>query len=460
LEKELIEKVNHREIKSIQDIIEKKGGKYLFKAIPIDRNKESCMRCHGNPEVAPKDIINRYGDQNGFFEKVGEIRAIISLAVPLDELLSEAKETFYFITLLIAVVMLFIYFNIYFYVKQQRKFTGFLRKMFGRYVSEEVMNTLIETPDSLRLGGEKRKVTIMVSDLRGFVPISERVTPEQVMTLLNRYFDVMMKICKKYQGTISDIVGDSLIVTFGAPLKIEDHAQAAVGCAIEMQNAMVRVNAENVRENLPELEMGIGINTAEVVFGNIGTEDRAKFGVVGSGVNIASRIESYTVGGQIFISESVYRETGEILRIDGQQEVFPKGADSPLVIYEVGGIAGRYHVALDDKKTAMVTLLRRIPLRLRVLSGKHVGKEGVEGHIVKLSKMSAELYLNERIELFTNVEMNLREVPEELEAKNFYGKIIEHRREDGETQVVRFTALLPEINSYFQAFRQHAQQDD
>lgn len=459
LEKELIKKFNDGEIKSFKDIIEKNGEKYLYKAIPIAKNKESCMKCHGNPEVAPTDIINRYGNKEGFFEKVGEIRAIISLAVPLEELMSESKKYFYFITFTMAIVMLCIYFTIYFFIKQQIKFTTFLRKMFGRYVSEEVMNTLIESPDTIRLGGEKRQVTIMVSDLRGFVPLSERLAPEQVMTMLNRYFDVMMRICKKYQGTINDIVGDSLVVTFGAPLKIEDHAQAAVGCAIEMQNAMVLVNEENLRESLPELEMGIGLNTAEVVVGNIGSEERAKFGVVGSGVNMANRIESYTVGGQILISESVYKETGEILRIYGQRKVLPKGADAPLVIYEVGGIAGRYNVVLEDKELTMVTLVRQIPLRCRVLSGTHVGKEGVEGHIVRLSKKSAELYLNEQLELLTNVKMNLRDVPEELAAKDFYGKVIEHKGNHGQTQVIRFTSLPPEISSYFQAFQQHAQQE-
>jgi class 3 adenylate cyclase len=456
-EKELIKKFNDGEIKSFENIIEIDGEKYFFKAIPIAKNKESCMRCHGNPEAAPKDIVNRYGSDKGFFENVGEIRAIISLAAPLEEPMSDARKYFYIITSVMAVVMLFIYFTIYFFVKQQRKFTTFLTKMFGRYVSKEVMDTLVESPDSVRLGGEKRKVTIMVSDIRGFMPLCEQLAPEQIMTMLNRYFDVMMKICRKYQGTINDIIGDSLLVTFGAPLKIEDHAQAAIACAIEMQNAMALVNKENLRENLPELEMGIGLNTDEVVVGNVGSEERAKFGVVGSGVNMASRIESYAIGGQILISESVYKKIGKVLRIDGQREVLPKGADTSIVIYEVGGISGRYHVALLEKKPDMVTLARQIPLRCTVLSGKHVGKEEVEGYVVRLSKRGAELHLKKRLELLTNLKMNLKDVPDELAAKDFYGKVIEHKEDQEQTQVVQFTALIPEISSYFQAFLQHAQ---
>lgn len=124
---------------------------------------------------------------------------------------------------------------------------------------------------------------------------------------------------------------------------------------------MVLVNEENVRKSLPELEMGIGINTAEVVVGNIGSEERAKFGVVGSGVNMTNRIESYTVGGQILISESARQEAGEVIRIDKRREILPKGVEAPLTIYEVGGIGGQYNLELKGKEPAMVTLVQHIP---------------------------------------------------------------------------------------------------
>ena len=459
LEKELIEKFNAGEIKSFEDIVEKGGEKYLYKAIPIAKNKESCMKCHGEPKVTPKDIVNRYGDKDGYFEKTGRIRAIVSLMVPLGGLMLEAKRYFFIISLVMAVVMLLIYSTIYFFIKQQRKFadkekdmTAFLRKMFGRYISEEVMNTMIESPDSIRLGGEKREVTIMMTDLRGFTPISEQLDPEQVMTLLNRYFDVMMKICKEHQGTINDIVGDALLVSFGAPLEIKNHAQAAVACAIEMQNAMQVVNEKNIHEGLPQLEMGIGLNTAEVVVGNIGSKERAKFGVVGSGVNMTSRVESYTVGGQILISESVRRKAGEVLRIDERMEVLPKGAEAPMTIYEVGGIGGQYNLALRGKEPAMVNLVQKIQLLYTTLDGKHVDKEGL---VVRLSGKSAEIDLNESIELMTNLKMNLRDVPKELAAKDFYGKIIEHIGESGQTSLVRFTSVPPEVGGYFQALLQY-----
>lgn len=108
----------------------------------------------------------------------------------------------------------------------------------------------------------------------------------------------MMSICRLYKGTVNDIIGDALLVTFGAPVANPSHAADAIACAIAMQNAMRNVNADNLRDGLPELAMGIGLNTDEAVVGNVGSEERSKFGVIGAGVNLTSRIESHTVGGK------------------------------------------------------------------------------------------------------------------------------------------------------------------
>ena len=262
--------------------------------------------------------------------------------------------------------------------------SALLKKMFGRYLSTEVMNSLIENPSALELGGERRKVTIMMTDLRGFTALAERLEPEQVVQMLNSYFEVMIEVVLKYNGTINEIIGDALLIIFGAPQEMPDRTQRAIACAIDMQNAMARVNEENRSQALPELEMGIGLNETEVIVGNIGSSQRSKYAVVGSGVNMTSRIESYTVGGQILISESVRQKAGEILRIDAQQEVLPKGAETPLKIYEVGGIAGRYNLALLGKDPTLVNLARQIPLRYTVLEGKNVGKKGLKGAVVRL----------------------------------------------------------------------------
>lgn len=340
--------------------------------------------------------------------------------------------------------------------KELAKSLELLKKMFGRYLSAEVMASIMANPSALELGGEKRRVTIMMTDLRGFTALSERLKPEQVVQLLNSYFEIMVDVVLHYNGTINEIIGDALLVIFGAPQEMQDRAERAIACAIEMQNAMGRVNAQNRLQGLPELEMGIGLNETEVIVGNIGSSQRSKYTVVGSGVNMTSRIESYSVGGQVLISDSVRQEAGEILRIDAQREVFPKGAETPFKIYEVGGIAGSYNLALDGEDTSLVTIARQIPLRYSVLKGKSVGETEREGSVLRLSKRSAEIVINKPVEVLTNLKMHLIDVDDILATKDFYGKTIEHSAKNEKIHLVRFTSLPSEVDAYFQSHRQHA----
>jgi adenylate cyclase len=128
---------------------------------------------------------------------------------------------------------------------------------------------------------------MMMTDLRGFTSLSERLAPERVDYAQSLSHD-MVTIIKQYQGTIDEFIGDAILVLFGAPVWQEDDAQRAVACAVDMQLAMVSINEQNRREDLPELEMGIGIHTGQVVVGNIGSQERMKYGVVGSHVNLTS----------------------------------------------------------------------------------------------------------------------------------------------------------------------------
>jgi class 3 adenylate cyclase len=332
-----------------------------------------------------------------------------------------------------------------------------LKTMFGRYLSTEVMATLIENPSALELGGEKRLVTIMMTDLRGFTAMSERLEPEKVVQILNAYFEIMVAVALKFQGTINEIIGDALLIVFGAPQEMPDRTQRAVACAIEMQNAMARVNSQNRSTGLPELEMGIGLNETEVIVGNIGSSKRSKYTVVGSGVNMTSRIESYSVGGQVLISESVFKKTGHILSINSQQQILPKGAETPFKIYEVVGIAGAYNFVLEKSDSSIVPLIRQIPLVYSLLEGKSVNDKGIKGSIIQLSKKSARIFLDERVEILSNLKMNLKDVDENLAQKDFYGKVVDLSDDGLQIHLVRFTSVPAEIDAYFQSHRQHSE---
>ena len=334
--------------------------------------------------------------------------------------------------------------------------TVLLRKMFGRYLSIEVMNSLIENPSTLELGGEKRSVTIMISDLRGFTALSERLEPEQVVQMLNTYFEIMVEVILRYNGTINEIIGDALLVIFGAPQEMPDRAQRAIACAIEMQNRMAEVNERNRSEGLPELEMGIGLNETVVVVGNIGSAKRSKYAAVGSGVNMTNRIESYTVGGQIYISESVRQKAGEVLRIDDQREVLPKGSETPIRIYEVGGIAGDFNLVLEKKEPTMIPLGQQLPILYTVLDGKDVGMNVLHGSIIELSKSCANIALSGQVEVLTNLKMNLADADAKLSVRDFYGKVTESSKDKRQIHEVHFTSVPPEVDSYFQALRKYA----
>jgi len=325
-----------------------------------------------------------------------------------------------------------------------------LRRMFGRYLSTELMQTLLENPDAFEGGGERRKVTILMSDLRGFTVLAERIPPEQVLDTVNEYFRAMIDVCLAHGGSVNEILGDALFVIFGAPLPMEDHAAAAVACAIEMQNAMRQVNDRNRRASHPELEMGIGLNTAVVVVGNIGSERRAKFGVIGSGVNTTGRIESYSTGGQVLASQSVVDEVGDALRIDARREVLPKGASSPIVIHEIGGIGGRYNVALTSADQA----LRRPPCELQVewtmLAGKHVTIGVHRSPVLGLSGTGIELAGGDSLAPFDDVRLKLAQGSTQIRGMELYGKVVAVSTERQQNAHIRFTAVPPEILTYIE----------
>lgn len=325
-----------------------------------------------------------------------------------------------------------------------------LKRMFGRYLSPELMHTLLENPDAFEGGGERRKVTILMSDLRGFTALAERMPPERVLGAVNEYFRAMIDVCLAHGGSVNEILGDALFVIFGAPLAMEDHAAAAVASAIEMQNAMRQVNDRNRRAGHPELQMGIGLNTAVVVVGNIGSERRAKFGVIGSGVNATGRIESYATGGQVLASQSVVDEVGEALRIDARREVLPKGAAGPIVIYEVGGIGGQYNVALTSADQA----LRRPPCELHVewtaLAGKHVTGGAHRSEVLGLSGTGLELADGHSLAPFDDVRLKLMQGSTQIRGTELYGKVVAVGTESQPSAHIRFTAVPPEILTYIE----------
>lgn len=211
----------------------------------------------------------------------------------------------------------------------------FIRKALGCYATEEVAQDVERNGGKLQLGGEKRDVTILLSDLRGFTTFSEKFPPETVVEVLNRYLDVMVEVINKHGGIIDSFIGDGILVIFDS-LRHPDHALRAVRTAIDMQRAMIGVNRANVAQNIEQIEMGIGINTGPAVVGNIGSHRRMKYSVIGQPVNLAARIESLTIGGQILISDTTLAQVKDHVDLCGQLRVKVKGVTAPIQIHEIG----------------------------------------------------------------------------------------------------------------------------
>ncbi|MBW4578361.1 MAG: adenylate/guanylate cyclase domain-containing protein [Tildeniella nuda ZEHNDER 1965/U140] len=287
---------------------------------------------------------------------------------------------------------------------------GEIRKAFGRFVTSEIVANLLENPEGLKLGGERRKITILTSDIRGFTAISERLPPEEVIRIINLYLGYMADVITSYQGTIDEFMGDGILVLFGAPTAREDDAVRAIACALAMQLAMEPVNEKMRQLGLPQLEMGIGINTGEVVVGNIGSETRTKYGIVGDQVNLTYRVESYTVGGQIFTTEATLKEVGSTVITDGQREVQPKGVHDPIMIYEVVGMSGKYNLHLTKEEEIFFDLPHPMVMQYATLDGKQIDRTVVKGKLVRLSAKEAEVRLDEAHAIpapLTNLKLNL-----------------------------------------------------
>jgi PAS domain S-box-containing protein len=323
----------------------------------------------------------------------------------------------------------------------------FIRETFGRYLTDEVVSTVLESPSGLQLGGEKRKITMMMTDLRGFTSLSERLAPERVVTMLNRYLTAMIKVIKDYQGTIDEFIGDAIFVLFGAPTWQEDDAERAVACSVAMQLALVAVNEQNRQEELPEVEMGIGVHTGQVVVGNIGSSERTKYGVVGSHVNLTSRIQSYTTGGQILISETTRKEVGPILKIGKQMEIKAKGVKHPITLAEILGIEGPHKLFLPQTAEALVPLAQAISFKYAVVEGAHLSEGMFRGRLMKLSAKAAEARLESPVPNLSNLEMHFigtegQEIPGAL-----YGKVVQTIGSNTDCYI-RFTSISPEIETF------------
>jgi adenylate cyclase len=214
----------------------------------------------------------------------------------------------------------------------------FIRNTFGKYVSTQVAETVLK--GNLKLGGEKRKVTVLLSDIRNFTTLSEKLPPERVVEFLNQYLTKMVNVVEKYNGTIDKFMGDAIFSIFGAPLTYLDDAKRAINVAWEMKLRLKEFNKKIKTQGFEEVKIGIAIHTGEVVAGNIGSEQRYEYTVIGDTVNTAARIESLNKewNTEILISEGTYELVKDMVEVRKMPVAKVKGKEKEIQVYELTGL--------------------------------------------------------------------------------------------------------------------------
>ena len=214
-----------------------------------------------------------------------------------------------------------------------------MKKLFGQYVSKDVYEQLVADPALARLGGQRREMTVLFSDIRGFTTVSERGQPEEVVGMLNEYFTRMVAIVFAHQGTLDKFVGDMVMALFGAPLDDPRHADHAVAAALEMIEALGELNARWKAAGRAELDIGIGINTGPMIAGNIGSDAIMSYTVIGDAVNLGSRLESLNkqYGTRIIISDATRAQLRGSYQLRPLGDVVVKGKTQPVAIFELAG---------------------------------------------------------------------------------------------------------------------------
>ena len=209
------------------------------------------------------------------------------------------------------------------------------RANYSRFMPEYVVKQLLENPDSFRLGGANQTITVLFADIRGFTAISEHENPENVVGLLNHYFSAMTEIIFEHGGTLDKYIGDGLMALFGAPTATDFDARNALNAAVAMQKRLLTLKSELDSQGFANIAIGIGLHTGVATIGYIGSERRSEYTAIGDTVNLASRLESNTVGGQILISEATAQAAGNIFPMTKREPLTVKNRLQPVELFDV-----------------------------------------------------------------------------------------------------------------------------
>jgi len=218
-------------------------------------------------------------------------------------------------------------------VEEQEK----ILKLFMKYVPGPVVEKALAATEDSILDGEQRNITVLFCDIRGFTPMSEEMTPKEVVSFLNDYYSIMTDVIRRHNGTVAQFVGDEIFAAFGAPIATENNEQNATFCALEMMEKLSELNSNYQQKLNREIKMGIGINAGEVVAGNLGSEERIDYSMTGDTVNTGKRIETITkeMPNTVLISQTVYEKVKDLFSFKEFDPILVKGKKEKVQVYQV-----------------------------------------------------------------------------------------------------------------------------
>ncbi len=300
-----------------------------------------------------------------------------------------------------------------------------------------------------------REVTVLLTDLRGFTAISEAHTAHVLLEMLNGYLVRMSEIAIKHGGTIDKFMGDAIMVLFGAPFSQGDDVKRAVACAVDMQLALFELNKQYRERGLPELNMGIGINTGEVMAGMLGSDLYSEYTVIGDEVNLASRIEAYSLRGQILISEATYKRVHDYVTTAEPMDVYVKGKKDAVNLFEVTGIPSENKVVPRQEIRKSPRVETNMAFTYNVLDGKTVLPEKFNGVILDISYNGVLARLDSDVPPLTDIKLDLNLAMAGGNATDIYARVL-RMIDRGEQQLasIEFTSVSVQSNLNIRHFVQ------
>jgi len=300
-----------------------------------------------------------------------------------------------------------------------------------------------------------REVTILLADLRGFTAIAAAHPAGIVIQLLNPCLIKMSEIIFRHQGTIDKFMGDSIMVLFGAPVSGEDDVRRALACAVEMQMTMSTLNLAHKDRGMPELFMGIGINTGTVLAGTLGSERYSEYTVIGDEVNLASRIEAFSLRGQVLISQSTYERCKDFVETNAPMEIHVKGKAQPVSLREVVAIPSLAMKVPRQEIRRSHRIEVKLPFRYHRIEHKIVLPETHSGIIRDIGYHGMLLELDGDLPLYSEIKLDFDLPLVDYQAADVYAKVVGRKEAGGRARVgVEFTSVPPETNTKIQLFVQ------